>query len=392
MRPTMSMLPLLAECQYAGRSDLNPPASRSSNEMLLGVEVHDAIERELIGTGDTFDVSEEARPYVDEWLSWWETEGRAELGADGWLAEQAFAYDPHADAARHFGRIKHRQYPKTTTSEIAGTADALRVDAAKGRAVVVDWKTGDDFAKLTADAEDNKQLRGYALAVSRAFGVSTVTVAVVRITPAGVRMTRSTLDVFDLASAANDLRRLVDAIPTAHPRAGMHCKRCRAVSVCPATVAATEALAPSEPPPEPASLVVTSDNALPLLVRLRAVQAACEQVDDALRSFAEANNGIDLGDGKRWGKVTTERSSIRLDGPEGAVAMTAIANAGMSSAVEHITKTSQEALKRAVAAQGFKGKEATAKVKAVIDELRAIGALRTTTVESFKEYTQKGEA
>jgi hypothetical protein len=66
MRPTMSMLPLLAQCQYAGRSDLNPPASRPSDAMMLGTEVHSAIERELTGTGDTFDVSDEARPYVDE--------------------------------------------------------------------------------------------------------------------------------------------------------------------------------------------------------------------------------------------------------------------------------------------------------------------------------------
>jgi len=388
MRPTMSMLPLLAQCQYAGRSDLNPPASRPSDAMMLGTEVHSAIERELTGEGDTFDVSDEARPYVDEWLSWWETEGRAELGADGWLAEQAFAYDPHADAGRYFGRIEHRRYPQTTASEVAGTVDAVRVDHEKSRAVVVDWKTGDDFQRMTADAQDNTQLKGYALAVSRAFAVSTVTVAVVRITPAGVRMTRSTLDVFDLASSANDLRRLIDAIPTAQPQTGMHCKRCRAVSACPATVASTEALAP----PEPVQLVVTSDNAAPLLVRLRAVQAACEQVDEALRAFADANGGIDLGDSRKWGKVTTERSSIRLDGPEAAVAMAALADAGLTAAVETVTKTSQEAIKRAVAAQGHKGKEATAKVKAAMDELRAAGALRTTTVESFKEYTQKGDA
>jgi len=390
MRPTMSLLPLLAECQYAGRPDLHAAAGATA-AMALGTEVHSAIERELTGEGDTFDVSDEARPYVDEWLSWWESEGRAALGADRWLPEQAFAYDPVADTARSFGRIEHRNYPKTLPTEIAGTVDAIRVDIDAGKAVIVDWKTGEDFQRLTADAAENKQLRGYALAVSRALGVQTVVVAVVRITPAGVKLTKTTLDVFDLAAAAHDLRRLLEAIPTAQPRTGLHCKRCRAVASCPATVAATEALAPVEPP-EPVQLVVTSDNAAALLVRLKAVQAACEQVDGALRAFADANGGVVLPDGKKWGKVTTERSSIRLDGPEAAVAMAALADAGLTAAVEHVTKISQEAIKRAVAAQGHKGKDATSKVKAVMDELRAVGALRTTTVESYKEFNVKGEA
>lgn len=386
-RVTMSGLPLLSVCQYSGRDVKVAAGKRSTAEMALGTEVHKVIERELLGEGDILDVSDEAAPYVSAWLEWWESEGRDEFGGKDIRVEQAFAYDPFLDESRHLGRIEHRQYPPLHAGEIAGTADAIVVDEVGDSAVVIDWKTGEDFQRFTADAADNVQLRGYALAVARAFNVSQVRVAVVRITPAGVKVTSDTLDDFDLDAAAADLRRMVAAIPTAHPVPGTHCSRCRIVSACPATVAATAAIAP----PEPTPLVVDESNAAALYERLKAVQAACDQVDAALRAYAEANGPVPLSNGKRWGKATQERSSIRLDGPEAATALQAMADMGVGDAVEKVCKTSQEAIKRVLAAQGAKGKELTSRTKAVMDELRAAGAVRTTTVEVFRESAAKGD-
>ena len=386
MRITGSSLPLLARCQWWARPDVDAPPRAASSEMLLGSAVHSAIEAELRGesfAGDA-DLADEVAPFLAAWREWWAT---APLGAGNWRSEVAFAYDPTTDTARELGEVRARAYPETAPSEIAGTVDAVLVDLRGDRAVVVDWKTGTDFERLTADAADNRQLRGYALAVSRAYGVETVRVAVVRIEPDGVTHTFRDYDALDLAASADEVRRQIAAIPAAHPAPGMWCRRCRAVAVCPSTVAAVDTLVPATPPPVPVPLEVTRENAPALLARLRAVEAACEAVDAALRAFADANGGIETVDGRRWRKVTTERASIRLDGPEAAVALEALERAGAADAVETKVSTSRAAIARVIKAQGKKGKVAEAAVEAVVEALRAAGAVRTTTVESYREGT-----
>lgn len=388
MRPSMSKLPLLARCQWWARPDVTAPTMAPSAAMQLGTAVHAAIERRLRGE-PTPDLEVDADELFAGWREWWATEGAERFGADGWLCEVALAYRTTTDTARELGDVRGRAYPTTAPDEIVGTVDAVRVTA--GRAIVIDWKTGDDRQRLTEDAADNRQLRGYALAVSRAYGVDDVTVAVVRIGSSGVTCTAHDLDAFDLAHAADDLRRQLADVPTAHPAPGLHCARCPAVSVCPATIASTDQLAPRaaegiDAPPEPVPLVVTADNAAPLLARLRAVQAACDHVEAALRAYATTTpGGVPLPDGRRWGRVTSERSSIVLDGPEAAVALAVLDTHGVSDAVERTARTSRAAIERAVTAQGAKGKEKTSRVLAVLDELRACGAMRTAVVETFRE-------
>lgn len=387
MKITGSSLPLLARCQFWARPDVEAPPRPASSEMRLGSAVHAAIESILRDESaeiepELDELSEEAAPFVASWREWW---SGAPLGAGAWRPEIAFAFDPFADTARELGAVRGRAYPATSPSEIAGTVDAILVEPELGRATVVDWKTGTDFERMTADAAENLQLRGYALAVSRTYGVETVRVAIVRIEEDSVSHTLAEYDALDLAAAADEIRRQLAAIPTAHPAPGLHCRRCRAVAVCPSTVAAVDELAPPTPPPAPIPLVVTRDNAAALLARLRAVEAACETVDAALRAFADANGGIETTDGRRWRKTATERSSIRLDGPEAAVALEILDRAGAGEAIERKTTTSRAALSRVIKARGAKGKAAEAAVEAIVDELRAAGAVRTTVVESYRE-------
>jgi hypothetical protein len=391
MNITGSSLPILSSCQWWARPDVSAPAFQATDAMKLGTAVHAAIEQELLGAGNTLDVAEDARPYVDAWLSWWETDGREQLGADRWEAEIPMAYSPNSDTARRLPADARGRRYAVEPGEIAGTVDAIRV-AANGWATVVDWKTGEDFAGLTADASTNAQLRGYALMAARAHGVENVRVVVARITPAGVRTTTHDLDALDLADAAATLKALVERVPTSHPSPGAHCRRCRAVAVCPATATATDQLVdatrqamPAGDPPAPVDLVVTRDNAAPLRERLEAVRAACDAVEAALKAYAEANGGIALANGKTWRKVVQERSSVKLDGPEGAAALAVIDAHGCAEAVDRTPKTSQAALERAVRAQGLKGKEATAKMRAVMDEIRAAGAVRVANVDTWKE-------
>lgn len=387
MRVTGSALPLLARCQWWARPDVDAPPRPATGDMQLGSAVHAAIESILRDESADLEpeldqLAEEVAPFVDSWREWWST---SPLGAGKWRAEVAFAYDPTTDTARELGEVRGRAYPATRPEEIAGTVDAVLLDQRGDLAVVVDWKTGGDWDRLTADAGENLQLRGYALAASRAYGVETVRVAVVRITEDGVTSTVRDYDALELAAAADDLRRQLAAVPTAHPAPGLWCKRCRAVAVCPATVEAVDALAPVGDPPAPVPLVVTRENAGALLGRLRAVEAACASVEAALRAFADANGGIETTEGRRWRKIATERSSIRLDGPEAAIALSVLDAHEVGAAVERKVSTSRAAIERAVKARGLKGKAATAHVEAIVEELRAAGAVRTSVVESYRE-------
>lgn len=382
MKITGSTLPLLASCQWWARDNVEAPSRAANAAMMVGTEVHAAIEKTILGEA-VGDLSDDARDYYDTWLSWWQQDAKAILG-DGKLdVETAYAYSPQSDTGRCLGRVIGRNYPATESNEIVGTVDALMLKP--DCVTVIDWKTGDDRAGMIADASSNKQLRGYALAATRAHNVESARVMIVRIGSQGVSVTDHTLDALDLAVAANDLREQIAKVATAVPQPGTHCSRCRAVAVCPATAKATDELVPQGPSPEPIPLVITQENAGPLLTRLSSVRAACDALEDALRAFADANGSFALDNGKSWGKVTTERSSIKLDGPEGADAISVIEASGLMSAVETTARTSRAAIERAVKSQGLKGKEASGRVQALMDELRRIGAIRTTLVASYKE-------
>jgi len=59
--------------------------------------------------------------------------------------------------------------------------------------------------------------------------------------------------------------------------------------------------------------------------------------------------------------------------------------AGAETAIEAKATTSKAAIERVFKTQGLKGKELGAKVEALMDELRRIGAIRSTTVDAYRE-------
>jgi len=284
------------------------------------------------------------------------------------------------DAARLIGENVGRGY-EVSASEIPGTIDALALD--DEHAHVVDWKTTSGFGPGPADAEDNWQLRLYALMVARAHRVDSVTIHVVRITTNGVTSTSHTLDSLELDAVAHEVQRLVQSVPTALPQSGSHCHRCRAVAVCPTTNAATTAIAP----PAPIKLEINDDNAGSLLMKLRQVQAACEQLEGALKLYAANKNeeGIRLPTGKRWVRTSVDRESINLNGDANAMGIAIISMAGAEKALEPKISVSKTGIERELKAAGLKGKELREKLDNVMSELRAAGATRTTTVDSYRE-------
>jgi CRISPR/Cas system-associated exonuclease Cas4 (RecB family) len=344
--------------------------------MLIGTEVHAAIENTLTKR-DVKLSTDDAMDLFREWYQWFKT---SPLAVNEWKAEVAYAYDVQRDAARFIGESIGRGYEVSAT-EIPGTIDALALD--DEHAHVVDWKTTSGFGPGPAEAEDNWQLRLYALMVARAHRVDSVTIHVVRITTNGVTSTSHTLDSMELDAVAHEVQRLVKAVPTALPQQGAHCHRCRAVAVCPTTNDATTAIAP----PAPIKLEISDDNAGALLMKLRQVQAACEQLEGALKLYAANKNeeGIRLPSGKRWVRVGVDRESINLNGDANAEGIAIISMAGADKALEPKINVSKAGIERELKAQGLKGKELKQKLDSVMSELRAAGATRTTTIDSYRE-------
>ena len=382
MNVTGSSLPLLRRCSWWARPEvIAPPQSPPTEAMLLGSAVHAAIENS-IRNDKSFEVSDEVRDYLTTWANWW---ANNPLGKGAWHPEVAYAYNPKTDTARMLD-VKQRAY-KVEPGEIAGTVDAVMLDV--GHATIVDWKTGDDFQRMTADAKDNWQLKLYALAVSRAHRVNTVRVAIVRISDE-VRVTDYTLDELELDAVAAEVAEMIGKVPGSQPTPGHHCVRCKAVSICPTTERATEALvATVEKLPEvtgpSVELVINRDNATALLARLRQVQAACETIENALKVYATNNDGITLASGKRWKKVPQDRESITLDGPEMASGLAAIDAAGASDAVTVKTTITKAAIEKALKAKGYKGKELAMQIESVMSDLRAAGCVRSVTVDAWRE-------
>ena len=377
MKITGSALPLLKKCQWWARPEvIASPQQPPSEAMLTGTAVHAAIEAILRGQPAAV-LEDTAADLFNEWKQWWAT---TPLNHAGWIAEFAFAYDVNTDSARSIQTDEHRKY-QVNPSEIPGTIDALWL--ADDHGLIIDWKTGSSFGNV-ADAQDHWQLRLYALMVARAYKFDYMETYIVRITEDGVRTTSATLDAMDLDAVAAEVAALVRSVPSSQPRPGSHCTRCKAVAVCPTTTAAMDALAPAAP----VELRITSpDQASSLLLRLRQVQAACETMEAMLKEYAANRNeeGIPLPGGKRWVRKSVDRESINLNGVENAEAIAAISMAGVESAIESKLNISKAGIERVLKTQGLKGKELGAKVEELMNELRRIGATRTTTVDAYRE-------
>lgn len=382
MKITGSSLPLLSKCSWWARDEVvSPPPAPPSEAMLLGTEVHAAIEATLRGTpvakldGDAADI-------YNQWKIWF---SKSALNDLFWRAEVAFAYDVVEDSADELDLPKNTRKYEVGPNQIAGTIDAMALTPDGKSAILIDWKTSTGYGfQGLADAADNWQLKMYALMVARAYRFDSVKVMVVRITPDWVQASEATFDALDLDAIATAIAAKVAAIPTSVPQPGSHCQRCRAVSACPTTQTATEAIVAA---PADSTLITSPDQASALLVRLRQVQAACEQMEAMLKAYAanQGEAGIPLGNGKRWVKTSVERESINLNGPENALGIAAISMAGAESAIETKLNVSKAAIERIFKAQGLKGKELRDKIEGLMSELRAAGVTRSTTVDAYRE-------
>lgn len=154
--------------------------------------------------------------------------------------EIAFAYNPVTDTARVIGKGIARDYSTVTDDELPMTLDLAGLAGDVG--IVGDYKTG---WRALPPAADNWQMRGGALAVSRAFGVDEVDARLIYVRDGRVaRRDRATFGALDLLGFAAELgavwkRAQADRVAYAagahvEPTEGPWCRYCPSAWSCPA--------------------------------------------------------------------------------------------------------------------------------------------------------------
>ena len=297
--------------------------------------------------------------------------------ATGIRSEAAYEYSLATDAAVYLGRGRDA-YANADRESLCGTAD-LVLDFADGVPVVIDHKSWSPGQDVDARA----QLRTLALLVARAMGRESVKTATLLVGDNEARLVwGDTLDAFELDAEAHDLRAELARIPNAEPVPGPHCagRYCPAIATCEAT---TEAMAHTIP----ADMLVRSHRLSPVIVdndhaawtfaALRMVEAATDEISKALKAYADAHGGVLLSDGTIYAGHETTRETLDLSVP-GAVE--AVRAAGAEDAISY--SSSKAAVERTI------GKAS----KALVEELSAMGAIKSSTFTTYKATKPKKRA
>ena len=137
----------------------------------------------------------------------------------------------------------------------------------------------------------------------------------------------------------------------------------------------------------PASFVVANDDdARRARVCLKLVDDARGSLERSLKDYLRQAGPLDLGNGKVYGvrEATRETVALTQDGAQ------LVIDAGAGDALEF--GTSAEAIGRALAVTMTARGEATRAKKALIERLREVGCVRSTSYERFEEFTKKESA
>lgn len=382
MRATMSSVGLLPLCSYWARPEVQWQYDPSGPAAEFGSAVHEVVAAGVAGHAAA-GRDPAAYAMASQVLGWFDGE-RASHST--WLAEPAYVLSLNG-AARHVGNNIGRRYPRLEGHEVAGSADIVGIS--DGVAVVYDLKTG--RRENVDPAAENLQLATLALAVHLAHGVDSVRVGLIFPVPGGVVTDEHTLDALDLAAWQAELAGIVDKIPTSKPQPGKkQCRYCKARAVCPAMTSALAEATPRRRLP----VVMTSaditgpDHAREQYLALRSAKTALEMAWGALRQYVVENGPVDLGDGRAYGSRTSQRESIDLSTRVAVDALRTELGPAWESAVE--LSTSKTAIKDAAREAAKATGEKIAQVeRRVLDALRGVGAVKTTSSTTFDEIDTK---
>lgn len=326
---------------------------------------------------------------------------------EGYAAEVAFRYDVLADVAEETASGDgSRAYvaPASGTPCVFGTCDAIGLLPEEATVIVYDYKTGGyDYGS----PERIWQLRFYALAAARAYGMKRAKVAIIRIRDDGSPWYDwGELDEAALAQTASDLLQLVARVEDNRERVmpqladatmGPWCKYCPSRAWCPAVTGLATAVALHKEATEwwNGPYELTSDNVPRVLERIQAVRQVLDEAEESCKALAEAMD-IPLGDGWVLGMKDCPSTEILPDtahqlleeayGPD-------VATAALSVRTEVTQAQLKRALKKVPKELVTRGKSGRPSQEAlfgqVMEGLKARGGAKVTTTKKVMRYKSK---
>ncbi len=288
---TGSALPRARHCAWPYRSDVSYPERESSRAADDGTEVHTMLECYLAG---------EQIPAMGP---------RAQMifqqvligfgGPEGCIPEPAYAIDVDTGDARLLGNRLKREYPELKASEIALTADWVRLS--ETAVDVGDLKTG--FAGHVSHPRENLQLLAgcYAAAKVAKRDVAFARILIAREDEYVPLFAR--LDGGWMSEVLTELREIHFRTRLPSPAvAGEHCQFCPALGACPQT--AQLALLEPGDGVRWTTECLSAENDAKMVMHLPLVEKALEAVKDALKQ----RSPIQLPNGKVWRETKQKRT------------------------------------------------------------------------------------
>lgn len=303
------------------RSEAMPHVQSSSPAAARGTIAHKFL-ADVLEHGVEEALNLVADPADIDWLTWIQIDKLPAFDPAAYAPEVALAYNPRTRTARELGRNISREQARALArdEEIVGIIDVL--GATEDRAIVHDYKTGHGYVE---PAEENWQLRAYALFAARWLGRTGAVYSVIRAKDNGETpwTDAAALDEYDLMVFEDELIALLrrrDGVRTLTREGrwnelpplveGRHCRYCPAFAFCPAKTAGVKALAGEADKPGE----LTPDSAALAWKRLRLAQKALERYESILRDYAR-QQPLPLGEGEVLGlklKVTESIVPARL--------------------------------------------------------------------------------
>ena len=375
-------------CLYWARTDAVHVETDSSPDALFGTAGHAACDA-TVKLGDRVDPLATAEAEAlddaqretllrvyDRWADWWH---KAQGITSAWRSEVKVVWDVRSGEARLLKGGTHREYGELGEFEVPGTADL--VGESDDELDVIDWK----FGRMPVESPTtNPQLAHNAAALMAALGRTQARVTIAKPTEDAVYIAEpAALDVMSAEATRDELRTMIDRVPTAEPNPGPWCQWCQARAVCPATAeVVAEVVSATKLVRRPTMTLEIRDNehAASMLTAADAVDEFIAELKKRLRAFADANGGIVMSDGSLYGRtdVTTER--IDLSKPE---ALGAMMELGLGGIIKHAATWAD--IKRV-----HGGKELEARARAT---LRAMGATKVSTSPRYESKpAKKGRA
>lgn len=370
MKLTGSKLPLVARCIGAV---VLPGVHTTSDAAEAGTGRHTFLRR-VAEVGRDAALAE-----IPADASWRETCEAVDVDAvpvGAW--EVAYAYHPETDTARVLGADMARDYSAAHPDEITGTADL--VTTYEGQPWVIDFKGPE-----AVDApETNLQLGLYGLAEARVRGAEAVRVSICNVhTDGRLEWHHATLGGWDLEILASKVASLASRARAAREvyeqggltpdlAAGLHCRYCPAMPMCPAQVTlAYELVTARDELTAETVLALSDEKAGEAWVKVAMYQQVLARIEAALRERAHLR-GLPLPDGSQL--VVQESTRKTLDVKKTLPVLRSLVGDRAETFIEQSLPTSAvESIAREVAkARGSKLKDVRAEVWASLRDQRAV--------------------